>query len=205
MNTKILSTTSTGAIREAIRWIRRGQPIAFPTDTVYGLGAALDNEEAIDRLFTIKGREPAKAIAILLGDPAAMADITLNLSWTAARLAEQFWPGALTIVVERNPALPKNLSPLPTIGIRMPDHPFALELLRATGPLAVTSANLSGGANTGTAQEVYEQLHGKIPLILDGGQTPGGRPSTVVDCTTNKPQILRQGPVSIDQITAALL
>jgi L-threonylcarbamoyladenylate synthase len=96
--------------------------------------------------------------------------------------------------------MPKSISPRPTVGVRIPDHPVALALLQAAGPLAVTSANLSGQANTRTAQEVMAQLGGKIDLILDGGETPGGLPSTVVDMTGEAPVVLREGPISASQL-----
>jgi L-threonylcarbamoyladenylate synthase len=204
MKTRIISINQPQAIATAVTWIRSFQPVAFPTDTVYGLGAALESVQAIDRLFEVKGREAEKAIAVLLGDPADLALVTAEMSRMAECLARIFWPGALTLVVERHPDLPANLAPRNTIGVRMPDLPFALELLRTTGPLAVTSANLSGGPNTVTAQEVYDQLSERIPLILDGGRTPGGSPSTVVDCTADEPCILRPGPITLEMITAAL-
>jgi len=122
----------------------------------------------------------------------------------AHRLAGHFWPGPLTLVVARHPSLPDNLSPLPTVGVRMPDHPVALMLLNRAGPLAVTSANVSGAPSASSAQEVFDQLQGRIPLVLDGGPTPGGVPSTVVDCTGSEPMILRQGPITMDQLLEAL-
>ena len=122
----------------------------------------------------------------------------------AMRLAQRFWPGPLTLVVAGHPSLPANLSPRPTVGVRMPDHPVALTLLRRAGPLAVTSANLSGAPNASTAQEVLAQLQGRVALILDGGKTPGGLPSTVLDCTGSQPVILRQGPITLEQIYAVL-
>lgn len=157
--------------------------VAFPTDTVYGLAASAYHPAAIEQLYFVKGRGADKAIAILIGDPTTLAQVAADISPDAARLAVCFWPGPLTLVVARHPDLPSILSPLPTIGVRMPDHPIALEILRRAGPLAVTSANLSGHPNTTTAQEVAAQLGGLIPLILDGGVTPGGQPSTVLDCT----------------------
>ena len=123
----------------------------------------------------------------------------------AALLAKRFWPGPLTLVVAKHQDLPPNISPYPTVGVRVPDHPVALALLNQTGPLAVTSANRSGGANTQTADEVYAQLKNQIPLIIDGGRTPGGAPSSVVDCTQENLQILRRGPISPEQIQQALV
>ncbi len=204
VDTEIISAASPSALPLALRLLSADGLVAFPTDTVYGLGALAFNPGAIEQLYLVKGRDTAKAIAVLLGDVAALSRVTASMGSMAERLAERFWPGPLTLVVSRHPDLPANLSPLPTIGVRMPDHPVALELLNRAGPMAVTSANLSGAANTVTAQQVYEQLQGRIPLVLDGGQTPGGQPSTVVDCTGEQPVILRQGPLALEQLQNAL-
>ena len=172
------------ALDVALDLLRSGELVAFPTDTVYGLGADAFKPESIEALFAVKERENSKAIAILASQVADLERITSDLTPQARRLAEKFWPGPLTLVLPRHPALPANLSPLATIGVRIPDHPVALRLLSMSGPLAVTSANLSGSSNACTAQEVFAQLSRRIPLILDGGRTPGGFPSTVVDCTS---------------------
>ena len=108
------------------------------------------------------------------------------------------------LVRRRHPDLPDNLSLEPTVGLRMPDHPIALELLRKAGPLAVSSANLSDQPSTRTADEVLAQLEGRIPMIIDGGRTPGGLPSTVVDCTGDQLRILRAGPINMDELIGAL-
>lgn len=184
--------------------IAGGQPVAFPTDTVYGLGASLQNAKAIERLYEIKGRDSAKAIAVLIGDIEALSAVTSGMGALAQKLSDRFWPGPITLVVSRHPNLPENISPLTTIGVRMPDHRFAIQFLQRTGPLAVTSANLSGAASTTSARQVFDQLINRIPLILDGGRTPGGLSSTVVDCTGQEPVILREGPISLTQILEAL-
>ncbi len=204
METRIIPFDDPASILLAEQMIRRGNLAAFPTDTVYGLGAMAFDLQAIDQLYKVKGRDTSKAIAILVGEIAALAQVASDIGPTAHRLAEEFWPGPLTLVVPRHHSLPPNLSPLPTIGVRMPDYKYTLDLLKRTGPLAVTSANLSGEANTKTAQEVFGQLKGRIPLILDGGKTPGGLPSTVVDCTRDEIVILRQGPIPMDRLLSAL-
>jgi tRNA threonylcarbamoyl adenosine modification protein (Sua5/YciO/YrdC/YwlC family) len=122
----------------------------------------------------------------------------------AIRLAASFWPGPITLVVPGHPSLPANLSQDRTIGVRMPDHEIALALLRKTGPLAVTSANLSGRENTTSTQQVLDQLDGKVHLVLDGGNTPGGIPSTVVSCIDEQLVILREGPIKLEQIKETL-
>jgi L-threonylcarbamoyladenylate synthase len=204
METTILAVEKPGWLELARQLLLEDRLVAFPTDTVYGVGALAFSSGAIEQLYSVKGRDTAKAIAVLLGDISALGQVTASMGPLAERLAQRFWPGPLTLVVSRHPDLPPNLSPLPTIGVRMPDHPIALKLLNQAGPMAVTSANLSGAANAITAQQVFDQLKGRIPLILDGGQTPGGQPSTVVDCTGDQPVILRQGPVSLVQLQAAL-
>jgi L-threonylcarbamoyladenylate synthase len=204
METRLIKTDHPDCIPTALEYIRSGQLVAFPTDTVYGLAADLFNPDAIEKLYQVKEREHLKAIPVLLSSPAALDKVTLHMNRLARKLADRFWPGPLTLVVPVHPGLPKNLSPQPTVGVRMPDHPDALALLEACGPLAVTSANLSGQENTLTADQVFAQLAGRIPLIMDGGKTPGGAPSTVVDCTGPDPAILRPGPIALEDIQAAL-
>ncbi|MCE1253251.1 MAG: threonylcarbamoyl-AMP synthase [Anaerolineae bacterium] len=202
--TKIISTSSPRSLQQALLTLQKGGVIVFPTDTVYGLGVPIRNEVGINRLFEIKGRDFNKAIAVLVGDIKHLPQLTPGLTPVAEKLAKAFWPGALTLVVPCAAGLPHNLSPLPTVGIRMPNHPFALKLLCKSGPLATTSANVSGGANTITARQVLEQLDGSIDLLLDGGQTPGAVPSTVVDCTKAELTILRQGAITQEQMLAVL-
>jgi L-threonylcarbamoyladenylate synthase len=204
MQTRIILASDPQAIDLAIQTLASGGLLAFPTDTVYGLAARVSDPAGIDRLYAVKGRDSAKAIPVLLSSPDELPQVTAGMNPTARRLAQRFWPGPLTLVVPRHPGLPENLSNLPTIGVRMPDHPLALALMRRSGPLAVTSANQSGGENTCTAQEVQAQLEGRIELILDGGQTPGGMPSTVVDCTGEQLVILRQGPITAADLQQAL-
>ncbi len=204
METRRLSAEDPQAIQQAVEVLRSGGLVAYPTDTVYGLAALLHDPAAIDRLYEVKGRDNSKAIAVLVGETGQLASVALELSKCARKLAKQFWPGALTLVVPRHPSLPDNLSPLPTVGVRMPDHPFARALLRQSGALATTSANLSGQPSPQTAGEVQAQLGGRIELLIDGGACPGGVPSTVVDCTAPDPKILRQGAISEEDIFKAL-
>ncbi len=204
MKTELIPADHPNAIQHAIDVLRNGGLIAFPTDTVYGLAAPINNVESIDRLYVAKGRNNTKAIAVLLGDPDQLDQVAVNLSASARKVAQHFWPGPLTMIVPRHPALPNILAPLPTIGVRIPDHPVALALLKSAGPLAVTSANISGENNTMTAKQVLKQLKGRIHLIIDGGRTPGGVPSTVIDCTLSQLEILREGPISLKQIEVLL-
>jgi len=204
VKTILLPIDDPKAIPTASDMIRAGGLVAFPTDTVYGLAADLRNEKAINNLFAAKGREMNKAIAVLVGSVEQLEEITPGLSEPAKILAARFWPGALTLVVSRRHELPDVLSVLPTIGVRMPDHAFAIRFLTQVGPLAVTSANISGADNPLSAMDVLEQLGGKVDLILDGGRCPGGIPSTVVDCTVPDVKILRQGAIPSEEILRAV-
>jgi L-threonylcarbamoyladenylate synthase len=204
METRVLPGSSRDALKEAAGLLSQGELVAFPTDTVYGLGAQVYNPQSIERLYIVKGREASKAIAVLIGDFDFLREVVEDIGEPARRLAKRFWPGPLTLVVPGNASLPANLSPTSKVGVRMPDHPVALQLLRMTGPLAVTSANLSGRPNTQTAQQVLEQLGGLITVIIDGGKTPGGTPSTVVDCIGDEFEILREGPINLEQLRAVL-
>ncbi len=204
MQTQLLSANDPEAVPRAVKVLHSGGLAAFPTDTVYGVAALLHDSAAIDRLFEAKDREMNKAIPVLVGDTGQLSVVAFELTNCARKLAARFWPGALTLVVPRHPSLPGNLSPLPTVGVRMPDHPFARELLRRSGPLATTSANLSGKPSPQTAEEVLAQLGGRIELVIDGGACPGGVPSTVVDCTAPDPKILRLGAISKEEIFSVL-
>lgn len=199
-NTIVMDMADPGVFPLALQILRAGGMVAFPTDTVYGLGALAFDSQAVDRLYQAKIRAASKAIAVLIGELGQLAQVTGGVTPSAERLAGRFWPGALTLVVPGHPGLPKNLSPQPTIGVRMPDHAFARELLRQAGPLAVTSANLSGGENPRNAAEVLAQLAGRVDLVIDGGEVSGGIPSTVVDCTGDSPVILRAGAISAEAI-----
>lgn len=203
MKTKILSANDSYTLRHAVDVLRNGGLVAFPTDTVYGLGALAFDRVSVDRLYVAKGRNHEKAIAILLSEAPQLSQVAQNVGEYAKRLAEKFWPGPLTLVVQRHSNVPDAISPLPTVGVRIPNHVVALKLLAMAGPMAVTSANLSGENNTNTAKEVLAQLDGKVHLIIDGGRSPGGVPSTVVDCTGPEPVVLRPGPISVMQINKA--
>ena len=204
MKTQVLHTTDPGAIDTALSVLKAGGLVGIPTDTVYGLAALLHDSQAIARIYQAKERSENKAIAVLIGDLEQLELVAESTSADARRLAAAFWPGALTLVVPRRAGLPENLSPLPTIGVRMPDHDFARSLLHRAGPLATTSANLSGGPNPRNAAEVLAQLEGRIELLLDGGDAPGGVPSTVVDCTGSDIRILRRGAITKEQLAAAI-
>jgi L-threonylcarbamoyladenylate synthase len=186
--------------------LRAGELVAFPTDTVYGVGAICWNEEAVARLYTAKLRSLDKAIPILLADPADLALVADYLPHAGKQLVEAFWPGPLTMVVSRASVVPDAVTAGgDTVAVRIPNHDLARALIRAAGaPLATTSANLAGGPAAATAEEVAAQLEGRIAMILDGGRCPGGTASTVVDVTGDVPRILRQGPISESDILGVL-
>ncbi len=205
MDTSLLPAAQESSIQRALELLRAGECIAFPTDTVYGLGADPFNIASIIKLFEVKGRDFNKPIAILVGNFEQINLVAASFTDLARTLVEKFWPGGLTVTVPKNPSIPDLLSPNQTIGIRMPDHPIALRLLREFGPLATTSANISGKQNPLNAVDVHLQLNNRIPLILDGGTCPGGIPSTVVDCTQTKPIILRNGAISEAEIQSSIV
>ena len=204
METIIISASDPDAISRALEVLRDGGLVAFPTDTVYGVGALAFDAPAVESIYIAKDRPVEKAIPILLGGPEDLDKVTADISPIAAKLAARFWPGALTLVVPKHPDLPDVVSSGPTVGVRVPDHPVARALMCAAGPMAVTSANISGEASPKTAGEVMRQLNGRIPLILDGGETPGGVPSTVVNCLGTEPVILREGPITMKDIRFVL-
>lgn len=204
MQTITLPADNPASIETALDLLTEGEIVAFPTDTVYGLGANAFYSPGIIKLFEAKGRDANKAIAVLIGDNGHLDLLTDFLSASARKLIERFWPGGLTIVVPKKKDLPELLSAGSSIGIRMPNHNIALELLNKFGPLATTSANLSGKNNPHNAGDVMNQLNGRVPLILDGGRCPGGVPSTVVDCSTDEVRILRPGAISHEAIDAVI-
>lgn len=204
MKTEIIPAADPSAVRYAADVLRHDGLVAFPTDTVYGVGAVAFKAEVVARLYPIKGRSTEKAIAILIGDLADLARVAASVSPEAERLAAAFWPGALTLVVPKRPEVPAAVSPGETVGVRVPDHPVARALLQAAGPLAVTSANKSGEPSAVLSEEVLAALDGRINLLLDGGRCPGGLASTVVDCAVSPPRVVREGPIAAQAIEAAL-
>jgi len=201
MKTEIISPSQ---IQPALEVLKSGGLVAFPTDTVYGLGALAFDGKAVESIYAVKDRPIEKAIPVLLGHADDLPKVTSALPEMAVKLTSRFWPGPLTLVLPKLQTLPQAVSATDTVAVRVPDHEVARALLRAAGPMAVTSANISGQSSPTTAEEVFSQLNGRIALIIDGGKTPGGIPSTLVDCTKAIPEILRAGPISLDEILSAL-
>ena len=204
MQTKVVSASSSDAIDQALAILHAGGLVAFPTDTVYGVGALAFDGKAIESIYIAKDRPAEKAIPILISDTTEMDKVAVNIPESVYKLASRFWPGPLTILAPKRADLPDSVSATATVGMRVPDHAVARALLRAAGPMAVTSANLSGAQSPVSAEEVYQQLGGRIPLIIDGGRTPGGVPSTLVDCTAPELTVLREGPIGLEELRSAL-
>jgi len=202
MKTEIIIGNSSESIQRALEILQAGGLVVFPTDTVYGVGALAFDGKAVESIYKAKDRPVEKAIPVLLGDVEDINKVASEVPLMAKKLAERFWPGPLTIIVPKHIGLPDSVSTTNTVGVRVPDHIVARSVLRAAGPMAVTSANISGQASPSTAEEVLAQLNGRIALILDGGKTPGGVPSTLVDCTGSKPIVRREGPIRFDEIIA---
>jgi L-threonylcarbamoyladenylate synthase len=200
MITEIIPANDARAIPRALEILRTGGLVAFPTDTVYGLGSLAFNQTAIESIYLAKDRPLEKAIPILIADADDLDRVADAVPARARRLAARFWPGPLTLILPKRADLPAAVSATATVGVRVPDHEVARALLRAAGPMAVSSANRSGQASPRTVREVIRQLNGRIPLVLDGGETRGGVPSTVVDVSGAQPVILRAGPVTLEQI-----
>ena len=203
MNTEIISANHNTALQRALDILRHGGLVAFPTDTVYGLGALAFDSKAVESIYLAKDRPVEKAIPVLIWDITDLEKISDDIPERTRRLASRFWPGPLTLLVPKKPTLPESVSATSTVAVRVPDHAVARDLLRATGPMAVTSANISGQASPSTAQEVLAQLNGRIDLIIDGGRTPGGVPSTLVDCSADRLELLRAGPITLAELLSA--
>jgi L-threonylcarbamoyladenylate synthase len=194
------------AVREAASLLARGGLVAFPTETVYGLGADALNAGAVERIFEVKGRPPDNPIIVHIGNPAEIDRLVTVVPAAARTLITRFWPGPLTLVLPAAQAVPAvTRGGLPTVAVRMPDHPVALALIRAAGrPLAAPSANISGRPSPTTAQHVLADLGDRVDLILDAGPTPVGVESTVLDLAGTPPALLRPGGVPLEALREAL-
>ena len=185
--------------------LQQGGLVVFPTDTVYGVAALAQNEEAVSRIYAAKQRPPDMPLPVMIKEAKDVHSVARPLAgfWELTRV---FWPGPLTIILPKTNALPAIVTAGgETVALRIPDHPLALDLLKMVGaPLAVTSANLSGRSPSRSADDVWLQLDGKVDAIVDGGKAPGGQPSTIVDLTQMPYHILRHGPITDAQIRTAL-
>ena len=184
-------------IDEAVAILKSGGVIALPTETFYGLGADARNEAAIDKIFGIKGREFKNPLLVVIGDVRHLEAFAADVPEEARTLMDRFWPGPLSIVFRAATSVsPKLTAGSGKIGIRLTSHPIAMEISRRLGgPLTATSANLSGAPECSSAVELLSQLEGKLDGVVDGGQTPGGKGSTIVDTTVSPARILREGVI----------
>ena len=183
------------ALKAAAAVLLRGGIAAIPTDTVYGFAAPVHDENAIARLYRIKERSQNKSIAVLLGDAAQAHEVAHEFPAKARRLAEKYWPGALTIIIRKKAGLPADLTSNDLVGLRIPDHDFTRALIRLTGPLAVTSANISGQPPARSVSEFADEFAPLLDLIIDGGPSRGGVPSSVINCDADPAVILREGAI----------
>ena len=189
----------------AVQAVAEGAIVAFPTDTVYGIGCDPYCTDAINAIYQIKGRAQQKALPLLLSGQEQLSVVAGELPDTASRLGKHFWPGALTLVVPRAALLPVELGGGETIAVRVPAHDDLRGFIQACGgAIASTSANLSGQPDALDAGQVANYFGESIDVIVDGGRVHGGVPSTVVDCTVEPPAILRQGAISEAAIRALL-
>jgi L-threonylcarbamoyladenylate synthase len=206
IQTEVMPAAYPRAIDQALQAFKQGRLVAFPTDTVYGVGTLAFLPEAVAQIYRVKGRSLSKAIPLLLDSVDRLDQVAEEIPSEALVLAGRFWPGPLTIVLARGPDVPDVVTAGgPSVAVRVPDHEFALRLIAAAGGvLAATSANLSSRPDPVTAEEVLGYLKGRIDLILDGGPCPGGVPSTVVDLTTRPPLVVRVGALPSQQLQEAL-
>ena len=190
-------------ITQAADFLQKNEVVAFPTETVYGLGANATSDEAVNKIFEAKGRPSDNPLIVHIANKEQLYELTMDIPEVVDKLISEFWPGPLTLVLKKKGELisSKVSAGLDTVAVRMPDHPVALELLRVSGlPLAAPSANLSGKPSPTTAQHVQHDLDGRIAGIIDGGPTGVGVESTVLDCTEVIPVILRPGGITREQL-----
>ena len=182
--------------------LREGGVIAYPTDTVYGLGASAFNYAAVSTLFVIKNRNRNQGVPLLIASESQLREVASDVSDNAYALAERFWPGGLTLVMPRHAELPALITGHgDTVAVRLPDHPCPQALVQALGaPITGTSANRHDGLEPTSAEEVQRQLGNRLSIILDGGKSPDSTPSTIVDTTVNPPRVLRLGSLSVEQL-----
>ena len=194
-----------GAIAEAVSAVKSGRLVVLPTDTVYGLGADAFDSRAVAGLLTAKGRGRDMPVGVLVGSWHTIEGLVYSVPNQARELIRAFWPGALSLVVKQAPSLQWDLGDARgTVMLRMPLHPVAIELLRETGPMAVSSANISGQLPATTAQDAQRQLGDLVDVYLDSGTSEQQAASTIVDLTAASPRLLREGPVTADAVARVL-
>ena len=193
-------------IQEAVELLMNGDIVSIPTETVYGLAADATSDLAVSKIFKAKGRPSDNPLIVHIASKEQLLEITDHISTKAEKIIAAFWPGPLTIIFKKGQGLSEKVTAgLDSVGVRMPDHPISLEIIKQSGlPLAAPSANTSGKPSPTTAQHVYNDLKGKIPLIIDGGTTAVGVESTVIDCMVDPPIILRPGSITQTDLEAVI-
>ncbi|GAU65474.1 hypothetical protein SSP35_01_08160 [Streptomyces sp. NBRC 110611] len=199
------ATDRATGLREAAAAVRRGELVVLPTDTVYGIGADAFSPEAVTDLLAAKGRGRGMPSPVLVGSPNTLHGLVTDFSEQAWELVDAFWPGALTLVARHQPSLAWDLGETRgTVAVRMPLHPVAIELLTEFGPMAVSSANLTGHPAPQDCDAAQEMLGDSVSVYLDGGPTPAAVPSSIVDVTGKVPVLLREGAVSADDLRSVV-
>ncbi len=194
-------STRDEALEAAATAVKDGKLLVLPTDTVYGIGADAFNKDAVQALLDAKGRGRQFPPPVLIGDPNVMHALGLDIPPIIEDLVEEYWPGALTVIVKAQPSLHWDLGETKgTVALRMPDHEAAIALLKKTGPLAVSSANKHGGEPAKSVMDAAVQLGDAVEVYLDGGTSRIGESSTIIDATVNPPEILRHGALSEEEI-----
>ncbi len=195
-----------GEIARAAQLLKKGELVAFPTETVYGVGALALDKQAVERLYAAKNRPAGKAFSLQIAHINMLQQVVAYVPQMARKLIDRFCPGPITVILPKSPNVPELVTGgRDTVGIRIPDNAVALALLRAVGaPLAVPSANISGHISPQNGAQVYGDMAGRLSMVLDGGSCSIGRESTIVDCTGTKPVIVRQGAITEEEILAAL-
>lgn len=192
------------AIDVAAKKLAAGGVVIYPTETFYGLGAAVSHPEALRRLAALKGREGNKPMPVIAADEQAARSLWGEVPEIAGLLMHQFWPGPLTIVLPARPGLPFEVAQTGEVGVRVSSNPIARELARRVGPIAATSANMTGAGEKTRVSELDALVVNQVDAVIDGGRTPGGRSSTVLRLTGGKPMILREGSIQRALIEACL-
>ncbi len=206
MDTVVMDANMPGCAEKAAELLKQGHLVALPTETVYGLGADGLNPEAVAKIFEAKGRPQDNPLILHIADPKDLETLCHHIPESAYRLAEKFWPGPLTIVLQAKDIVPKcTTAGLPTVAVRCPDSEITRQIIALAGvPIAAPSANISGKPSTTTAQHVLNDHKGKIPMIVDGGPCRVGVESTIVDLTEDAPRLLRPGGVTPEQLQEVL-
>lgn len=201
METKLFDADQPGAIEKAAQLLKRGFLVAYPTDTLYGVGANAIDPLAVERLFQAKCRSREKGIPILLSDPDDLDKIVDEIPAIARALINRYWPGPLTLILPKRSGLPEAISPNNGIATRIPEHAIARRFISAAGGMVATSsANLSGETPARSAQAALTALKGSAAAVLDGGPAHYGLASTIVDCTSHPPRLVRDGPITAREL-----